>query len=605
MMTKRAIESWWRSRLPDVSAVASRFPLAVLIAALLTAYKLAHGDVGDVEKRVLGALAGSFLWVVAVDFYVENQKRSFSVRIALWVGGILVIAILFRFAWDIWFSPPLLLGSLLLLVGLAGHLGRGESNATFWLFNHRLWLGALLALVAAVLFGAGLSIIHGTLNLLFGLHLPAKWHDYIWTVSLGLIAPVSFLAFAPRSFTDSITAREESEFTVRAIAALVKFVLVPLLLVYTAILYAYAIKIVLAWELPKGALGAMVVGYLLVGAATLLVGYPSRENGGPLVSVFWRYWVWLAALPVVLLFIAVWRRISDYGVTDQRYLMVLIGVWALLLAGFRIIQGSDFDLRLVPGVLALLLAAASFGPGGAVGFSVMSQKSELASILTEKGMLVDGKVVRQPEGSAGGGLLDTDAARVRGIEWYLNTHRSLSLLAPWFEGQPNDPFAPGKKPEETARELLVALGLRPAIGNVSGAIYFTHYSDLPATLSLAKGGTVLGPVVFEGGGPVPIAIPAQTVSVEGLGIVKIDLADKLLTVSLDNGASVKFDVADAMREVYRRGWPKVDDHRPIELKGTPNGLDGTAVIDNINGTYKEPDFDISLLRFWLVLSKSG
>jgi hypothetical protein len=144
-------KSWWRSRLPDVSAAVSRFPLAVLIDALLTAYKLGHGEVGDVENRVLGALAGSFLWVVAVDFYVENQKRSFPVRIALWLGGILVIAILFRFAWDIWFSSPLLLGSLLLLVGLAGHLGRGESNATFWLFNHRLWLGALLALVAAVL----------------------------------------------------------------------------------------------------------------------------------------------------------------------------------------------------------------------------------------------------------------------------------------------------------------------------------------------------------------------------------------------------------------------------------------------------------------------
>jgi hypothetical protein len=335
----------------------------------------------------------------------------------------------------------------------------------------------------------------------------------------------------------------------------------------------------------------------------LLVGYPSREKGGPLVSVFWRYWVWLAALPVVLLFIAVWRRISDYGVTDQRYLMVLIGVWALLLARFRIIRGSDFDLRLVPGVLALLLAAASFGPGGAVGFSVMSQKSELASILSEKGMFVDGKVVRQAEGSAGAGLVGADAARVRGIEWYLNTHRSLSLLAPWFEGQPNDPFAAGKKPEETARELLVALGLRPDIGNGSGAIYFTHYSDVPATLSLAKSGTVVGPIVFKGGDPVPVAIPPQTVAVEGLGT--IELADKLLTVSLDNGASVKFDIADAMTEVYRRGWPKVDDHHPIELKGMLNGLDGTVVIDNMNGTYMEPDLDISLLRFWLILSKSG
>ena len=99
----------------------------------------------------------------------------------------------------------------------------------------------------------------------------------------------------------------------RAAAALVKFVAVPLLLVYTAILYAYAAKIALAWELPKGTLGAMVVGYLFAGAATLLLGYPSRETGGALVRLFWRYWVWLAALPVVLLFVAVSRRIADYG----------------------------------------------------------------------------------------------------------------------------------------------------------------------------------------------------------------------------------------------------------------------------------------------------
>jgi hypothetical protein len=597
-MGERSVGSWWRNRLPDISAAAARFPLAVAIAALLSIYKLTHDDIGDAELRVLGALAASFLWAVAVDFYAEAQRRSFPIRAALCVAGILVIAVLFRFAWDIWLSPPLVLGGLLLLVGLAGHLGRGESNSTFWLFNHRLWLGALLALVGAGMLGAGLSIIHETLNMLFSLDLPSKWRDYIWTVSLGLVAPVSFLAFAPRSVTDPITAREEGDFTMRAIAALVKFVLVPLLLVYTAILYAYAIKIVLAWELPKGTLGAMVVGYLLVGAATLLVGYPSREAGGPLVRLFWRYWVWLAALPVVLLFIAMSRRIADYGLTEERYLMVLIGVWALVLAGIRIVRGGDFDLRLVPGVLALLLLAASFGPGGAIGFSVMSQKSELASILTEKRMLVDGKVVARPEGSEENPL-GGEAARVRGIEWYLNTHRSLGLLAAWFEGQPDDPFAPGKKPEETARDLLVALGLRPDIGNVSGLTHFTHHSDVPAAISLAAGGTVVGPIVFQAGS---IAAPfsPQTVSVEGLGMVKLALSDQLLSASLEDGASVKFDIADAAKEVYGRGWPQV---RPLELKGTASGLDGIAVIDNLNGTYKEPDFDISLLRFWLVLSK--
>jgi len=119
-------KSWWRSRLPDVSAAVSRFPLAVTIAVLFTAYKLTHDNIGEVEGRLLGALADSFLWVVAVDFYVDSQKRSFPARVGLWVVGILLIAVLIRFDWDIWFSPPLLLGGLLLLVGLAGHLGRGE-----------------------------------------------------------------------------------------------------------------------------------------------------------------------------------------------------------------------------------------------------------------------------------------------------------------------------------------------------------------------------------------------------------------------------------------------------------------------------------------------
>ena len=50
---------------------------------------------------------------------------------------------------------------------------------------------------------------------------------------------------------------------------------------------------------------------------------------------------------------------------------------------------------------------------------------------------------------------------MRGIEWYLNMRRSLGVLAPWFEGLPDDPFAPGKTPEETARGILTALGLSP------------------------------------------------------------------------------------------------------------------------------------------------
>ena len=276
-------QSWWQRRLPNVFAAAARFPLAVTIAALLALYKFMQPELGPVQLRAIGAFVAAFLWVVAVDLFVESQTRSQPVRVGLWVAGLLLIGLLFWFEWEIWLSPPLLIGGILLLVGLSAHLASGKDNAAFWLFNHRLWLGAALALVGAVLLGAGLSAIHATLNLLFGLRLSSRWYEHIWTLSLAsprqlvlLDATVSFLAFAPRNFADPITAREEHDFTMRAAAALVRFVLVPLLLVYTAILYAYAVKIALAWELPKGTLAGMVVGYLFVGAVTLLLGYPSR-----------------------------------------------------------------------------------------------------------------------------------------------------------------------------------------------------------------------------------------------------------------------------------------------------------------------------------------
>jgi hypothetical protein len=593
--------TWWQRRVPDVGGAAVRFPLAVTLAAALTFYKLGHDIPGDAELRVLGALAASFLWVVAADLYVEANGRSQAARIALWLCGIVVIAVLFKFSWEIWFLPPLLIGALLLLVGLASHLGRGESNSTFWLFNHRLWLGALLALAGGVLLGAGLSAIHATLNLLFGLGLSSRWLERIWTVSLGFVAPVSFLAFAPRRFNDKITEREEQDFTMRAAAALVKFVLVPLLLVYTAILYAYAVKIALAWELPKGTLAAMVVAYLFVGAVTLLLGFPSRDQGGPLLRFFWRHWVLLVALPVGLLFIAVSRRIVDYGLTEERYMIVLAGVWALILAGIRIARGPDFDLRLLPGVLALLLFAASFGPGGAIGFSVMSQKAELASILAGKNMLLDGKFV--PAASGEKNSLGQDAARVRAIEWYLNAHRSLAVLAPWFEGQKDDPFAPGKTPEQSVRELLAAFGLTPILGDVGGTLAFNHHADAPAIVSLSATARMIGPVVFQTV-PKPLPTPVQTVAVEGYGPVEVELDGNALEARMAGGERLSYDLTEAVREIENRKSSEGKDTSPIALKASSGGVSGTLLIDRMIGTY-EPEFSLASLRFWLVLDREG
>ncbi|MGZ5862874.1 MAG: hypothetical protein ACXWKB_06260, partial [Methyloceanibacter sp.] len=43
---------------------------------------------------------------------------------------------------------------------------------------------------------------------------------------------------------------------------------------------------------------------------------------------------------------------------------------------------------------------------------------------------------------------------------------------------------------------------------------------------------------------------------------------------------------------------------PVRINGTGHGLVGTALIDNLNGEYQEPNFKLTLVRFWFVLGKS-
>jgi hypothetical protein len=209
-------------------------------------------------------------------------------------------------------------------------------------------------------------------------------------------------------------------------------------------------------------------------------------------------------------------------------------------------------------------------------------------------MLADGKFVRPAKGSES--PLGTSAARVRQIEYYLNTRHALRRLAPWFEGEQPNPFAEGKSPETTVRELLEALALPPDLSRSAGSS-FTYYADAPEAISLASRGQVIGPVVFESRGPIRGAIPPRTVRVDGLGTVRLEVAGNSLTAGIENGPELRFDLTEAAN---RPSGVVVTERRPLRIEAANATLSGTVLIENLKGTY-DGDFSVSLLRFWLVL----
>jgi hypothetical protein len=204
--------------------------------------------------------------------------------------------------------------------------------------------------------------------------------------------------------------------------------MVPLALVYALILHAYAIKIIVNGSLPKGQIGLIVSLFAIGGTATWLVGWPWRETGTKMLRLFMRAWFWLLPVPAVLLAIAIWRRVSDYGVTPDRYAIAIVAVWTALVFAYLVLRRNRADMRMILGGAAVLLLVGSFGPQGAYGTTGASQFARLKSFLEAKGVLKDGKVVVKTLH-----LGQDDRINVETMVYALNAVNELEPLRPWFK----------------------------------------------------------------------------------------------------------------------------------------------------------------------------
>jgi hypothetical protein len=204
---------------------------------------------------------------------------------------------------------------------------------------------------------------------------------------MSVIWPLQALSGVPRSFQ-----RPEGDFCPRWLAFLINYLLVPLASLYLVILYLYMAKILVQWELPKGQVGFMVSGYGTFGVATHLLAHPLRVSGNRLVRLFHRHFYHALYAPILLLVVAVGVRISEYGITENRYALILFAVWLLAMALYFSLRARR-RLVTVPLSLSLLLIAASFGPWGASGLSTISQMARLEQLLAANGILAEGRMI--------------------------------------------------------------------------------------------------------------------------------------------------------------------------------------------------------------------
>ena len=300
----------------------------------------------------------------------------------------------------------------------------------FWEYNKRLFGNFVVGAFYSLVIYAGLSIAILAVENLFNLKINDNIYGHLSVIIAGIFNTSYFLANFPRQFGG--LAEGSSTYTA-AFKNLSKFILIPIVGIYFLILYAYSVKILATWELPQGWVSSLVLGFSVAGIFTYLLNYLLMKFDDSSIVRGYRRWFFFVLLPmVVLLFVGIGRRLSDYGVTEGRYVVATAGVWLLLMSVYFIFTKKD-NIKFIPISLSVFALLTVLGPFSAFKVSERSQVDRLEAVLMKNNMLEDGKAVPAKDT-----LSAADAEDMRSILNYLREHEHFSPVASWFGLSPEE-----------------------------------------------------------------------------------------------------------------------------------------------------------------------
>ena len=275
-----------------------------------------------------------------------------------------------------------------LFVSFSGFLNK-KPELNFWQFNKNLFINIFLTAVFTGVLVLGVVLAILAVDKLFDFNFNNNLYPKTILFLAILGSTFIFLIFNDKG----IFQLEKDGSYPQILKFFTQFVLIPLLLIYVTILYFYAGKILINWELPRGWVSYLILIYSVVGILALLLVHPLKEESAKSwVKVFSKIFYYTLIPLLVLLFVAIFTRILEYGYTEPRYFVLLLAIW-LTTVVFYFIFYKKATIKFVPislfifGVFALI-----FPYVNAFSTAKRSQKTELQQILTKNQLLENGKI---------------------------------------------------------------------------------------------------------------------------------------------------------------------------------------------------------------------
>lgn len=533
-----------------------RFPITMIYAGLLCVFGLIYINNGNYSTEYLPsmieALGFGLIMSLAIGVFIETKKGKYMKKTILLYGvhGICVF-LLYRFLQS---ETHYKIGEtyvaiILLSILMAGFIGRLSNPKDYETYVAKILESAFIGFINCLLLLLGLFFILFTLSSLFSIYIHGEIYGYIYTIIFILMFTALFISRYPRHDDDfqNLKLAEVGE-------KLYSYILVPLILVYTLILYAFFIKILFTRTWPNGIVSHLVLWYSMVGVFVLFFT-KSVVQDNKILKFFRKYYPRLNLVNVVLMFYALYVRISSYGFTVNRYLVLMGAIWVLLMDLYYILKEDEKNI-IVPISISAFIVISILSPINAFKTSIRSQNKRMEDLFLRTGVLQDGNLIE--EGLKN--LSDEDKMSLASSFNYLNYNFGIESIK-----LPNDSDA----------------SKRTAIKDMNFSEYNSDYNSISYVYYINESNFY---TVEDYKYMVKLnSWNTEEINLGELGI-KLDL-DYLLTIreteehsiNLETSLNEKFDLIN------------ISNDKQIEFEETINGREIKIIISRLNGQYKMED----------------
>lgn len=411
-MKKSYIASTLQTIYASLRSLLLRFPLPVLIILFLSAvffYTVNKNNTfsENITRIILSGIVWCF-FAIGVSLFSETKidKKYKYLSYAAWIIYMplfyfyVKIGTNFSIEWFTYFMLHLIgfIGLMYSVPFISSFLHNRDVRIEYsnyftrvsWmlLMSGIVWWALMLLWAIAI---ASLDSLFDLSVLVGDIHAYENWA----IISFVITAPLYGLLHFPES-----TGLQKSEYEVnKFFSFLIRYVATPFIIVYFTILYLYTLKVLIDFtNWPKWIISWMVIGFSVFGYIVYMFSKSYEENTW-FISLFRRYFPCAVLPQLFMLGYAIYLRISQYGLTVNRYFVVIFWFWLLGVSIYFCISKKK-SLITLPVSLACISFIISIWPWSVVNYPYALQYKRLTNNLIKAKILQNGKIVPLSEFNA-------------------------------------------------------------------------------------------------------------------------------------------------------------------------------------------------------------